>query len=355
MTSFYPVSAGSYTLTAGNTGCPSQVVGSFTVTQPAPIIVTPSATAITCVNGTSTVTIAATAGTATLSYQLVNANTSVQFGSTVTNNTGSAVFSSVPAGTYNYIVTNTATGCVQQSTPGNPATQIEIAPVSAVTLGTPVITDVTCFGGSNGSIAIRPAGGASGNYNVTAVGPNGYTRTQAGTSTVTFGGLFAGNYTITVTDGNGCSASAAVSATVGGGTASGTGAPDLILTSSASTNTFPTTGTTVSITYGVSNPSGNAATGVVLRVSKPTPDYTVTLDPGATNWAHTGGTAEYEEFTYANMISCGTFTPIQVTVIVTRTAAAVGKGSFPVTGNVRSSVQDANDADNTRVDRLNAQ
>ncbi|MGV3527574.1 MAG: beta strand repeat-containing protein [Flavisolibacter sp.] len=354
-TAFYPVSAGTYTLTAGNEGCPSQVVGTVTVTEPAAIVVTPSATAITCVNGTSTVTIAATAGGATLSYQLIDANTSNQFGSTVTNNTGSAVFSNVPAGTYNYIVTNTATGCVQQSTPGNPATQIVIDPVTQVVLGAPAIEDVTCYAGSNGSIAIRPSGGASGTYQVTAVGPNSYSVTKAGTSTVTFTGLFAGTYTITAVDGNGCSTSSSVIAVVGGGTASGTGAPDLILTSSASTNTFPTTETTVAITYGVSNPSGNAATGVVLRVSKPTPDYTVTLDPSVTGWTHSGGTDEYEEFTFGDMISCGTFTPIEVTVIVTRTAAAVGKGSFPVTGNVRSSVEDANDADNTRVDRLNAQ
>lgn len=355
-TTFFPVTAGNYSLTAANTGCPQQNLASFTITEPAPIVVTTSKQDIRCNGGTGTATVSATAGGATLTYQLFNANTSQQVGQTVTNNTGSATFGNLPAGTYNYVVTNPATGCTAQSTPGQPSTQITITNPSSVSVGTVTNTSVTCFGGSNGTISIRPSGG-TGTYTVTATGPNSYTATRSGTGTITFTGLFAGTYTLSVVDANGCPSStgAVTTTTVAGGTQSGTGAPDLILASQANTNTFPTTGSSVTITYGISNPSGNAATGVVLRVQKPTPDYTITLSSGVTGWTMITNNSTFVEFRSDNQISCGQFAALQVPVIVTRTAAATGKGDFPITGYVYSSVQDANEADNSRVDRFNAQ
>jgi hypothetical protein len=360
---FNPVYAGTYTVTAANSGCNQTLIGAITITQPAPIVVTTNATTITCNGGTSTVTISATGGTGTKTYQLVNANTAVQFGSSVTNNTGSATFSGVPAGTYNYVVTDNS-GCVAQSTPGNAATQVVITQPAVVTLGTPVVTNATCFGGTNGSIAIRPTGG-SGSYTVSLVGASG-TRTLAGTSTVTFTGLSAGTYTLTVLDVNGCASSGSVVTTVTEPASSGSGAPNLVLSQDASTNVFAPPVSTVNVTYGIANPGANAATGVVLRVTKPTPDYTVTLAAAAAGndnarWTMTANTTGYVEFTLSNdpngnnSITCGSTTPLRVATVITRTAAATGKGDFAVTGIVRSSVPDSFPADNSVVAQFTAQ
>lgn len=65
--------------------------------------------------------------------------------------------------------------------------------------------NVTCFGGSNGSITATPLGGtAPFSYQL-----NGGTPQSSGT----FNGLAAGNYTITVTDAAGCSSNAAATVT----------------------------------------------------------------------------------------------------------------------------------------------
>lgn len=351
-----PIAAGTYTLSAREGNCVNQfVAGGLVVSAPNPIVATFTNTVLTCNANTATVTVSATGGsTATRTFQLVNANTSAVFG-TATNNTGSATFSGVPAGLYNWIVTSG--GCTLSSDPGVPSTQINIATYTSPSVSGGTVTDVTCFGGTNGQIRVTGAGGV-GSRTYTIIGG-----TVSGTSNTTgaFNGLSAGVYTITVTDQYGCAGSAAAF-TVGGGTASGTGAPNLVLSSSASSNVFAPPVSSVNIEYGVANVSGNAATGVVLRVSKPTADYTITLNTANTDgtWSQTANTTTYVEFTLvANpqglaQISCGTFVPLRVSTVITRTAAATGKGTFAVTGTVRSSVTDSFPADNSRVESFEA-
>lgn len=63
---------------------------------------------------------------------------------------------------------------------------------------TRVITNVTCFGGSNGAINITVSGGTPG-YTYLWEGPDGFSSTSEDLS-----GIAAGTYTVTATDANGC-------------------------------------------------------------------------------------------------------------------------------------------------------
>ena len=63
------------------------------------------------------------------------------------------------------------------------------------------ITDVKCFGNSNGKIVVTPSGGTS-PYSYGWTGPSSYSATTA-----TINSLVAGNYTVSVTDANGCKTS----------------------------------------------------------------------------------------------------------------------------------------------------
>lgn len=65
-------------------------------------------------------------------------------------------------------------------------------------------TDITCYDGENGSIALTVTGG-TGAYNYAWTGPNGYTGNAASIET-----LKAGRYTVQITDANNCSLDTAV-------------------------------------------------------------------------------------------------------------------------------------------------
>lgn len=79
--------------------------------------------------------------------------------------------------------------------------------------GLTVPSNVTCFGGTNGSITATPVG-SSGPYTYAWTGPSGYTNTQtnvAAGNTIT--GLAAGTYTLNLTDANSCLQTATVTVT----------------------------------------------------------------------------------------------------------------------------------------------
>lgn len=76
--------------------------------------------------------------------------------------------------------------------------------------------DVSCFGGSNGTLKANVTGGVS---------PYTYTWTPAASNVDSLSGLPGGNYSVTVTDGNGCNVSASATINVPaqiGATATGT-------------------------------------------------------------------------------------------------------------------------------------
>lgn len=168
--------AGSYTLTitdANNCTTTRTVV----VSEPAPLIVTPTGTNITC-NGACNGTAAANASGGTPSYT---------YAWTPVGGTGPTATNLCPQ-TYTVVVTDnngcTASGQVIITEP-----PVLLANVSDI--------DVTCFGACDGTGTSTPTGGTPGyTYSWAASGGTGSTTTP----------LCPGNYTVTVTDLNGCTA-----------------------------------------------------------------------------------------------------------------------------------------------------
>ncbi|MFN3784725.1 MAG: hypothetical protein ACK4R6_12475 [Spirosomataceae bacterium] len=175
---FSRLQAGNYTATVIDAnGCTKQI--SFVITQPEQINLSSSVVNVSCpggTNGSATVSVLS-GGTAPYSYVWNNGVTSTD-----------ATASGLSAGSYTVTVTD-ANGCKsERSITITQPTQLAISEV---------ITDVSCFGGTNGSISVTVSGGTA---PYSYVWNNGITSTSASVS-----GLSAGSYTVTVTDGNGCS------------------------------------------------------------------------------------------------------------------------------------------------------
>lgn len=111
----------------------------------------------------------------------------------VINTTG--VFTGLPAGDHTITITD-AKGCV--------ATQVVVITQPSAALNAEVIskTNISCFGGSGGSVSIQASGGIPGyTYRLNDISNN----------TGLFAGLSAGDYTITVVDANNCITTKSVS------------------------------------------------------------------------------------------------------------------------------------------------
>ncbi|HUW06743.1 MAG TPA: gliding motility-associated C-terminal domain-containing protein [Williamwhitmania sp.] len=176
---FATLTAGSYTVTVRDiNGCTHDVP--VTITEPTTLTGSiTSQTNVACNGGnTGSVTVAGSGGTAPYQYSL-NGGTYQ----------ASGTFSSLTAGSYTVTVMD-ANGCTYN------------VPVTITQPATPVSgsissqTNVSCFGGNNGSVTVAGAGGTSPyQYNL-----NGGTFQVSGT----FGTLITGAYTVTVKDANGC-------------------------------------------------------------------------------------------------------------------------------------------------------
>lgn len=153
------------------------------------ITLTPSLTHVTCYNGTNgSVTVTASGGTAPYLYQLAEAGA----GAWSSANT----FTGLAGMTYPVSVKDN-TGCIRTIyvTINQPA-------AFAVTY---TGSDVTCSGGSNGSISTNTAGGTS---------PYSYAWTKNGAAyatTANLNNLLPGNYSLIVTDANGCTTTPVIS------------------------------------------------------------------------------------------------------------------------------------------------
>lgn len=166
----------SVTVTDGNT-CVS--TASYTITQPSQIVGSISATTnfngfnVSCFGSTNgSASVSASGGVPGYSYLWNNGSTL----STATN---------LPAGPASVVITD-ANGCTKTVSVG-------ITQPSIINL-TVVQTNVSCFGGSNGSLDITPSGG---------VAPYSYSWSN-GAVTQDVSGLSDGTFTVTVTDANGC-------------------------------------------------------------------------------------------------------------------------------------------------------
>ncbi|HET6989800.1 MAG TPA: SprB repeat-containing protein, partial [Bacteroidia bacterium] len=168
--------AGSYTVAATNTtGC--TVTQTFVITAPPALVASSGGqTNITCngsCNGSATVTI--TGGTPGYTYSWAPS------GGTAISVTGRCV------GTYTCTITDSH-GCTATQT-------FNITQPPALT-ATQSHTNVSCFGGTNGTATVSPSGGTPGysySWNSAPV-----------QTTATATGLAAGTYTCTITDANGC-------------------------------------------------------------------------------------------------------------------------------------------------------
>jgi alpha-tubulin suppressor-like RCC1 family protein/GH43 family beta-xylosidase len=212
------------------------------------------------------------------------------------------------AGTYSVQITD-ANGCTGTTT-------VTVTQPTSPVSGTTVVTNVACFGGSNGAINLTPAGGTP-----------GYTfNWGGGVTTEDRTSLAAGTYTVIETDANGCTGTVTVSVTQPTSPVSGTtvvtnvacfsgntGAINLTPTGGTGPYTFnwlpsgPTTEDRTGLvagTYSVQITDANGCTGTVtVSVTQPTAPVSGTTvvtnvacfggNTGAINLTPTGGTGPY--------------------------------------------------------------
>jgi gliding motility-associated-like protein len=166
------LSAGSYTVNiTDNRGCVYNET--FTLSQPAPLNIAYTYTDVNCNGGSNgAIDVTVTGGTAPYTYAWDNGSTNEDI-------------SSLVAGNYTLIATD-VNGCsiAQTITINEPAVLSTNAAVS----------DITCFGGANGSVVLNPTGGTA---------PYTYLWSNGVSSKDVFG-LAAGTYSVTITDFNGC-------------------------------------------------------------------------------------------------------------------------------------------------------
>lgn len=179
------LTAGTYTCTVTDAnGCVAQT----TVTITEPPLLTSAITASTNIlcNGAATgsATVTANGGTGNYTY-FWNTNP----------NQNTATATNVVAGTYSVWVTD-ANGCTSSST-------VTLTEPTAVVANMVNFTDITCFGGNNGTATVTANGGTG------AITFSWNTNPVQTTATAT--NLIAGMYTVTCTDANGCTATAQVS------------------------------------------------------------------------------------------------------------------------------------------------
>ena len=179
------LTAGTYTVTVTDAnGCTQ--TATVTITQPPLLTATISANTNVLCNGgaTGSATVTAGGGTPNYTYAWTPA------GGTNANATG------LTAGTYTATITD-ASGCTATAT-------VTITEPAALTANITASTNISCFGGTNGTATVTAGGGTI---------PYTYAWTPSGGTNATGTGMAAGNYSVTVTDNNGCSVTATVTIT----------------------------------------------------------------------------------------------------------------------------------------------
>ncbi|HET6225787.1 MAG TPA: SprB repeat-containing protein, partial [Bacteroidia bacterium] len=292
------LAAGTYTCTITDAISCSKTQ-TVTITQPASALNgTTVVTNVACFGGSNgAINLTPTGGTGPYTYNWLPS------GPTTEDRTG------LTAGTFSVQITD-ANGCTKSI--NTTVTQ----PASAVS-GTTVVTNVACFGGSNGAINLTPTGGT---------GPYTYNWLPSGPTTEERTGLTAGTFSVQITDANGCTGTNTVTVTQPTSPVSGTtvvtnvacfggsnGAINLTPTGGTGPYTYnwlpsgPTTEDRTGLaagTFSVQITDANGCTGTntvtVTQPSSPVSGTTVVTNVacfggsnGAINLTPTGGTGPY--------------------------------------------------------------
>jgi gliding motility-associated-like protein len=169
------LAAATYTVTVTDAHT-CTTTGQTNVTQPAALTASATSTPVSCFAGNDgTATVTALGGTSPYTYVWAPSGET------------SATATSLTAGAYTVTV-NDANSC-------NTTASVNIAQPAAALTVTAVNTNITCFGGNNGAIALTVSGGTS---------PYMYVWAPAVSVTANATGLIAGTYTTNVTDAHGC-------------------------------------------------------------------------------------------------------------------------------------------------------
>lgn len=244
----FNLSAGTYTVTVTDMNA-CTATASTTVSQPALLSLSTAVTPSSCGGNNGTASVSVSGGTAGYAY--------------LWSPTGgtSALETSLGAGTYNVTVTD-ANGCSQTATAIVPNSSGLSATISAQ-------SNVSCFGGSNGSATVDVSGGTL---------PYSYAWSPSGGSGATATGLSPGVYSVTVLDGSGCSTLQQV--TIGEPTAISlnlSSGPVSCFGGSNGTAAVSASGGTSGYTYSWSPSGGTGQTAVNLAAGT----YTVTVTDAA--------------------------------------------------------------------------
>ncbi|MBA3899316.1 MAG: PKD domain-containing protein, partial [Bacteroidetes bacterium] len=176
------LSAGTYSLTVTDAqGCTFLV--NSNVMQPNPLAVTPlNTSAVSCFGGSNgSATVSVSGGTTNYAYSW-------------TSGSSTATANGLAAGSYSVSVTD-ANNC--QASASVSITE----PSSALSVAVNTITDVSCFGGANGTANVIGNGGTS---------PYAFSWNPFVSSSSVASGLAAGSYTVTIQDAKNCQANTIV-------------------------------------------------------------------------------------------------------------------------------------------------
>ncbi|MEO2050379.1 MAG: T9SS type B sorting domain-containing protein [Allomuricauda sp.] len=177
---------GTYSITIRDTNGCTFVTNSVTIDPlDPPTDITFSATNPLCPTFVSDVTLSVTGGKPNLVYEIIS-----PAGSAV-NNGNNNIFTGLTPGTYMFRVTD-VNGCFYDES-------YTIAPVTEIAVVGQLISDITCFGDSDGEIQYTVSNFNT-DYDYSVTGPASFSGSAQTNSTISLTGLAEGTYTITVTD-----------------------------------------------------------------------------------------------------------------------------------------------------------